>query len=110
MGYSATFRGELVNSTLAVLGAEREHFSAGAISVQPKKFEPLVPTTTATSTSTSVTSTQPREEATHSTHSTTSATPPSSSPFTSAAISRGTGLACVLLPCLGLVMSGIGGA
>merc|ERR1712039_416656 len=102
--YSATFRGELVNSTLAVLGvAEREHFSAGAISVQPQAFAPLVPTSTTTrltttslttttlTTSSAVTSTQSTGMSTSTT------TPPSNIPFNSGATTPLASLAWLLL-------------
>jgi hypothetical protein len=97
--YSTTFRGELVNSTLAVLGTERKHFSAGAISVHPEKFEPLVPTTTTTRSSSTATSTQTR---------TVTTSTGASTGFSSDAASPVTSLLCSLL-CSGLVMGGIGG-
>jgi hypothetical protein len=53
--YTTAFRAALVNSTLAVLGANRQSLSAGAISFRPDAFVPLVPTTTTTSTSSTVT-------------------------------------------------------
>merc|ERR1712039_59071 len=104
--YSATFRGELVNSTLAVLGTERKHFSAGAISVHPEKFEPLVLTSTTTrSSSMPTTSTQTRTVTTGASASTMA---PSGTGLSSDAASPVTSLLCSLL-CSGLVMSGIGG-
>merc|ERR1712217_520277 len=70
--YTATFRGAVVNSTLAVLGASRQHFGAGAISVQPAEFVRLVPTTTATHSSTTVTTKSSMATVTSTTSMTTS--------------------------------------
>jgi len=55
--YSQTFRGLVVNSTKTVLDGRAARvagdMAVGAVSLQPQRFTPLVPTTTATTTSTS---------------------------------------------------------
>jgi len=54
--YSSTFQSALVNSTLAVVGgaagASVRPMLIGAVTFQPEKFVPLLPTTTRTKTST----------------------------------------------------------
>jgi len=108
--YTATFRGELINSTLAVLGAGREHFSAGAISVQPEEFVPSVPTSTTTPvSSTTLTSTATGSRtstATVTTSTSTSTLAPGSNEFSSGTASPAASLVWLLL-FLGLVMSGM---
>mmetsp|Transcript_38916 Transcript_38916/g.97772 ORF Transcript_38916/g.97772 Transcript_38916/m.97772 type:complete len:497 (-) Transcript_38916:201-1691(-) len=51
--YSLSFRGEVVNSTLAILGSGVARFGIGAISVKPEAFVPLMPTSTVTTTTVS---------------------------------------------------------
>jgi len=50
--YSSTFRGLLVNSTLAATGAGEGPVVVGAVTFHPEAFVPLLPTTTRTLTST----------------------------------------------------------
>eukprot|EP00443_Scrippsiella_acuminata_P008163 CAMPEP_0115278270 /NCGR_PEP_ID=MMETSP0270-20121206/57669_1 /TAXON_ID=71861 /ORGANISM="Scrippsiella trochoidea, Strain CCMP3099" /LENGTH=488 /DNA_ID=CAMNT_0002694937 /DNA_START=59 /DNA_END=1525 /DNA_ORIENTATION=+ len=55
--YTTTFRSRLVSSTLEILGVDKEHFGAGAISVQPEEFLPVTVTSTTTSVSSTTAST-----------------------------------------------------
>lgn len=117
--YSASFRGELVNTTLRVLGGSSigTHFGVMSVSLKPEKFIPA--TTSATITSTTATSTTATSTTASSTTITTTVTTQQhkdqpgatttslvDKPLVDGAVNQGSGIA-VLLVCLAMAANGM---